>query len=210
MLTIDGKRVCESLAEVVAPERAALAVIDIENSPRWAEGSDRAIFDKVKSLTQGARSVGLPVFYFYNFRGPGTRNISAAYLRVLMNLGHSVAELNTRFAPDGERMQVHPGLEPTPDDIIIPKHRGSAFEGTDFHLLLRTLQRESVILVGCSTDWCVEATAWDGNGKDYYMVVVEDCVRSPRPDGHEAALRQFRAIGLDVTTSSELTRIWEL
>ena len=142
MLTIDGKQVCESLAEVVDPCRAALAVIDIENVPRWGEGPDRVIFDKVR---------------------------------------------------------VHPGLEPREGDHILSKHRGCAFEGTDFDLMLRTLRRESVVLVGCSTDWCL----------DYYVAVVGDCTRSPRPAGHEAALRQFRDIGLDVTTSEELLSLWE-
>ena len=91
----------------------------------------------------------------------------------------------------------------------MPKDRGSALEGTDFQLLLRSLQRETIILVGCSTDWCVEATAWDATNKDYYVVVVEDCVRSPRPDGHRAALQQFRAIGLDVVSSRDLQALWK-
>ena len=39
---------------------------------------------------------------------------------------------------------------------------------------MRTLQRETVVVTGCSTDWCVEATAWDGNGLDYYLVMVSD------------------------------------
>ena len=142
MLTIDGKQVCESLAEVVDPSRAALAVVDIENVPRWDEGPDRVIFDKVR---------------------------------------------------------VHPGLQPREGDHILSKHRGCAFEGTDFDLMLRTLRRESVVLVGCSTDWCL----------DYYVAVAGDCTRSPRPAGHEAALRQFRDIGLDVTTSEELLSLWE-
>ena len=208
MLTIDGKRVCETLAEVVDPCRAALAVIDIENSAMWDEGSDKVILQKVKRLTQAARGAGVPVFFFYNFRGPGLRNFSAAYLRALINLGHPVDELRTRFEPSAERMRVHRSLEPAPEDIVIPKDRGSAFKGTDLDLLLRTLQRESVVVVGCSTDWCVEATAWDGNGHDYYLVMVEDCLRSPRTAGHEAALAQFRAIGLDLTTSSELLQLW--
>ncbi len=49
------------------------------------------------------------------------------------------------------------------------------------------MQRESVVVVGCSTDWCVEATVWDGNGLDHYLVMVEDCLRSLRPDGRRAA-----------------------
>ncbi len=209
MLTIDGKRVCEALAEVVDPGRAALAVIDIENSPMWDDGSDRAILERVQRLVQAARAAGVPVFFFYNFRGPGLRNFSAAYLRALINLGHPAEELQTRFEPAADRMRVHPCLEPAPGDVVIPKDRGSAFKGTDFDLLLRTLQRETVVVTGCSTDWCVEATAWDGNGLDYYLVMVEDCLRSPRPDGHKAALRQFRAIGLDLTTSAELLHLWE-
>ena len=58
-------------------------------------------------------------------------------------------------------------------------------------------------------DWCLEATAWRAANKDYYVAVVGDCTRSPRPAGHEAALRQFRDIGLDVTTSEELLPLWE-
>ena len=208
MLTIDGKRVCNTLAEVVDPSRAALAVIDIENSSIWDDGPDRLILNKVKRLLQAARDACVPVFFFYNFRGPGLHNFSAAYLRALINMGHPADDLLTRFEPAPDRMRVHPCLEPSRGDIVIPKNRGSAFKGTDFDLLLRTLQRESIIVTGCSTDWCVEATAWDGNGLDYYLVMVEDCLRSPRPDSHEAALRQFRTIGLDMTTSSELLYLW--
>ncbi|MDE0221638.1 MAG: cysteine hydrolase [Spirochaetaceae bacterium] len=127
----------------------------------------------------------------------------------VINLGHPADELRTRFEPAADRMRVHPRLEPAPGDVVIPKDRGSAFKGTDFDLLLRTLQRETVVVTGCSTDWCVEATAWDGNGLDYYLVMVSDCLRSPRPDGHRAALRQFRAIGLDLTTSADLLHLWE-
>ncbi len=209
MFTIEGKRVCQTIAEVLSPERAVLAVIDIENSPMWEQGSDGVIFAKVKALTQAARAAGLPVFFFYNQRGPGLQDISPAYIRVLMNLGNAPAQLVSRLAPDNELMQVHPGLESESGDFIIPKHRGSAFEGTDFQLLLRSLQRETIVLVGCSTDWCVEATAWDATNKDFYVVVVDDCVRSPRPEGHEAALKQFRAIGLDVVSSQALLALWD-
>ena len=208
MFTIEGKRVCQTIAEVLSPERAVLAVIDIENSPMWEQGSDGVIFAKVKALTQAARATGLPVFFFYNQRGPGLQDISPAYIRVLMNLGNAPAQLVSRLAPDNELMQVYPGLEPESGDFIIPKHRGSAFEGTDFQLLLRSLQRETIVLVGCSTDWCVEATVWDATNKDFYVVVVDDCVRSPRPEGHEAALKQFRAIGLDVVSSQALLALW--
>ena len=151
MLTIDGKQVCESLAEVVDPRRAALAVIDIENVPMWDEGPDRVVFDKVKVLTGAARCRGVPVFYFYNHCNRGLTDVSAAVIRVWLNLGHHPDRLHEEFEPDFDQVRVHPGLEPQEGDHILPKHRGCAFEGTDFELLLRTLGRESVVLVGCST-----------------------------------------------------------
>ena len=199
MLTIDGKQVCESLAEVVDPCRAALAVIDIENVPRWDAGTDRVIFDKVKLLAAAAR----------RHRNRGLTDASAAVIRTWLNLGHDPGRLHEEFEPDYDKVRVHPGLEPREGDHVLPKHRGCAFEGTDFDLMRRTLRRESVVLVGCSTDWCLEATAWSATNKDYYVAVVGDCTRSPRPAGHEAALRQFRDIGLDVTTSEELLGLWE-
>ncbi len=70
MLTIDGKRVCETLAEVVDPGRAALAVIDIENSSMWDDGPDRAILERVKGLVQAARAAGVPVFFFLTSGAP--------------------------------------------------------------------------------------------------------------------------------------------
>ena len=210
MLKIEGKSVCESLEEVVSPDRAVLAIIDIENSDIWSKGCGRAMLERVRELTVAARNAGLPVIFFYNTRGPRLQNISPAYLRVLMNLGSKPEELAEQFKPDNDQMRVHPDLDPQPRDIIIPKDRGDAFEGTNFELLLRTCRRETVVLVGCSTDWCLEATAWAATNKDYYVVIVEDCVSSHRPDGHEAALKQFRTIGLDVVASPQLLDIWGL
>ncbi|MDP6114009.1 MAG: cysteine hydrolase [Planctomycetota bacterium] len=208
MLTISGRKVCESVSEVVSPERAVLAVIDIEDSEMWSKGADAIILQKVKELIESARNINLPVFYFFNQRGPSLNNISPAYIRVLMNLGWDIERIRTEW-PEGEAVgALHPDFNPRPIESVLPKGRGAAFEGTDFELLLKSMQRESVILVGCSTDWCLEATAWYATNKDYYTVVVEDCVRGPRPDGHAAALKQFRAIGLDVLDSSELSKIW--
>ena len=63
MQNIDGKNVCESLAEVVDPCRAALVVVDIENSSMWDSGPDNVILKKVKSLTDSARAAGVPIFF---------------------------------------------------------------------------------------------------------------------------------------------------
>ncbi|HIM55716.1 MAG TPA: cysteine hydrolase [Candidatus Latescibacteria bacterium] len=149
-------------------------------------------------------------FLLLNQRGPGLRHISAAYIRVLMNLGHDTEEkLHEVCGSKDDEVAVNSHLDPQPEDFVLPKRRGDAFQDAGFELLLRTLQRETLVLVGCSTDWCLEATAWAATNKDYYVVVAEDCTRSPRPDGHEAALIQFRTIGLDVVNSQELTELWQ-
>ena len=79
--------------------------------------------------------------------------------------------------------------------------------GTDLDVILRSNGILSLVLVGCSTDWCVEATVWDSTGRDYYAVMLQDCVQGPRPDGHEAALKQMAVIA-DVASSEDVIGIW--
>ncbi|WP_170476408.1 cysteine hydrolase family protein [Ruegeria arenilitoris] len=73
-------------------------------------------------------------------------------------------------------------------DYIVPKRRYSAFFGTDFEILLRGLQVNTLILCGGLTDVCVHYTFVDAHQSDYFCRVVEDCVAGSSIEAHEAAL----------------------
>ena len=54
------------------------------------------------------------------------------------------------------------GIKPLPGEIIINKHRYSAFIDTDLDLILRSKGIRTLILTGIGTGICVVSTARDG------------------------------------------------
>jgi nicotinamidase-related amidase len=76
-----------------------------------------------------------------------------------------------------------------PGDYLVPKRRYSAFYGTDFEILLKGLNVQTLILTGGLTDVCVHYTFVDGHQGNYYCRVVEDCVGGSSEDAHNASLR---------------------
>ena len=57
--------------------------------------------------------------------------------------------------------EIHPATAPLEGDVIIKKHRYSAFYGTDLEIVLRGLGVDAVVIAGVTTENCCHATARD-------------------------------------------------
>ena len=86
--------------------------------------------------------------------------------------------------------EVVAALAPRDADLIVPKHRWSAFHGTYLDLALRARKADTVILVGASTDVGIASTAFAARDLDYNLVVVEDACTSPEKDNHDQLMRR--------------------
>lgn len=75
----------------------------------------------------------------------------------------------------GASAVIHPAVAPEANDIIITKHRVSAFAGTDLELILRANDIDTLILFGIATSGVVLATFCHAADADYRLVVVRDC-----------------------------------
>jgi nicotinamidase-related amidase len=64
----------------------------------------------------------------------------------------------------------------------------SPFHGTNLDLLLRTLEVDTLLLTGVTTDLVVLSTARDGHDRDYEIVVLEDATATANDELHQAAL----------------------
>jgi ureidoacrylate peracid hydrolase len=60
------------------------------------------------------------------------------------------------------------------DEIIVKKHRYSAFYGTDLEIILRGLGIDTVVIAGVTTENCCHATARDALFRDYKVVFLSD------------------------------------
>jgi nicotinamidase-related amidase len=210
---IFGKQVCETLHEVLDPCRCALLPIDIQNDAMRREGKIAhsgkdidgmlEILPRCAELMAEARRIGVPIIHIQVIDMPGGASDSPAWLRA-----KGIIAGVTDFFVDGTwGAEFCEECAPLPGELVVRKHRSSAFRGTNLDQILRSNGIETVVIIGEQTPGCVDATLRDSTYYDYYAVLVEDCVAAFDLRLHEAALTIQRARH-DVCTSDRVVEIW--
>ena len=103
----------------------------------------------------------------------------------------------------GSSGAIHPALGPEPADIIVTKHRVSAFVGTDLEMILRANNIDSIVLFGIATSGVVLSTLLEANDKDYRLVVIADCCADLDMELHRTLLERFFPTRAEVITTEE-------
>jgi ureidoacrylate peracid hydrolase len=204
-----------TLAEKVSPEHTALLIIDVQNDFCHPDGAiarmgqdtsyAREVVGPIVGLVESARQADLPVIFV---RVSATPETDSPVWRLR---GQGGSLLDPRAVPivwEGTWGAEFYGVIPEPGDLVITKHRYSAFYGTKLEVVLRSRGIQTLILTGVQTNICVESTAREGMMRDYYIVIPSDCVATSSPADQEASLGNIRhAFGV-VTTSSEIVQVW--
>ena len=90
--------------------------------------------------------------------------------------------------PEGE---IHPAVAPEGNDIVVVKHRVSAFTGTDLDMILRANDIDTLILYGIATSGVVLATLLEAVDADYRSFVIGDCCETASPKCMPASLKKY-------------------
>jgi ureidoacrylate peracid hydrolase len=118
---------------------------------------------------------------------------------------HIVAGL----APDAEGTDWDPQVVPAAGDIEVIKRRYSAFFGTELDALLRERGIETVVLIGLTTNVCVQSSVRDAWQLDYNTVTLSDCCAEVGQENQESSLAfNARNFG-SVQTSDALIAHWQ-
>jgi ureidoacrylate peracid hydrolase len=194
-----------SLAERFAPRQTALVVIDVQND--FCDPVDfpaaRPMLPRLERLLTVARAVGVKVIY--------TQVILDERTSTPVWLSRYAGRPNRHFycAEGTPGADFYPQTAPQPGDLVVVKHRYSAFLGTDFELVLRAHGITALVFTGISTNGCVESSVRDAHQRDYWVVTVSDCCAAATSELHEGALRGIAWNFGTVATADELTRLWE-
>jgi nicotinamidase-related amidase len=209
------------LEQLLEPSGSALVLVDLQVDfcdPEGAFGrlgadltAYPAVVTRVERLLAAAREAGVLVVHLQNTTMAGDRASSPAQRRF-------ARRLQQRFRPEGPFEPVceagspgHaflPALAPRPEEPVVPKYRSSGFAGTPLDLILRSNGIGTVVLVGATTEGCVESTARDGLFLDYSMVVVADGVASDDAEQHAASMLLMRH-RFDVVPAATVLRAWK-
>ena len=104
----------------------------------------------------------------------------------------------------GEGGRIHPALGPAGDDIVVTKHRISAFAGTDLDMILRAKEIDTLVMFGIATSGVVLSTLLDAVDADYRVIVVADCCADLDADVHKVLVEKFFPRRGAVVTSTDL------
>jgi nicotinamidase-related amidase len=96
---------------------------------------------------------------------------------------------------------IHPAVAPEPGEVVVTKHRVSAFAGTELDMILRANGIETLILAGITTSGVVLSTVRHAADADYRIMVVEDCCSDKDEEAHRVLVeRVFPAQAIVVVT----------
>ena len=104
---------------------------------------------------------------------------------------------------DGPAGEVHPALGPEAGDIVVTKHRVSAFAGTDLEMILRAKDIRTLVMFGIATSGVVLSTLLEASDGDYDPVVISDCCADMNADLHHALLTHLFPRRATIITSDE-------
>ncbi|MFD2618118.1 cysteine hydrolase family protein [Terrilactibacillus laevilacticus] len=179
--------------DILDPAHTALVIVDVQNDFCHEEGSmakqgldtsmARGMIPQLKQLIQQARDYHVPIIFIQTIHEKSTD--SETWIRRLKDKSHAnVCRKNTWGSEFFE-------LTPTPDDIIVIKHRYSAFINTRLDSILRTLKIRTLLMTGVSTNVCVESTARDGFMLDYDIILLSDCTAAFSEKAHHMTLENI-------------------
>ena len=97
----------------------------------------------------------------------------------------------------------------SPREVVVNKHRFSAFWDTDLDLILRSNGIKTVVMTGVATSGCVESTTRDAFFNDYYTVTVGDCCAEASEEFHNNSLAIIGTTFGLVVNCDDLIGIWQ-
>src|SRR5215471_9573786 len=201
--------------ERIDPASTALLVIDVQNDFALPQGVCGLVgddvspvapmIDRLKVLIAAARRANLLIIFMRTIYDDVVLSPTLAEQYARRGYPNSICLTGSHGAEFVE------GIDPreAPNEIVLTKHRYSAFWGSAIDLFLRTNGIRSLVLAGIATEVCVESTARDAFFRDYQVVLVDDCMSSFSPERHAATLTVVgRSFGV-VASSEQIRDIWD-
>lgn len=175
----------------------------LESIKRWSiscgENAWKAL-PAIKALILAGRAKGIPVIYTAGsrFRCDGWDAGSWNW-----KLGPIVDD-----SPDAEPVSVdgyaiNDEIKPGPRDILIVKHKPSAFHATPLNSFLTLFGADSLIVVGGITSGCVRATVLDAFNENYRVAIIEEGCFDRFEASHAMSLFDLHAKYADVVGIDE-------
>ncbi|HDR4559122.1 cysteine hydrolase [Bacillus cereus] len=136
--------------------QTALIIIDVQKAfqlPYWGERNNLFAEENMKSLLEEWRKRKQPVFHIQHVNKENVQSM---------------------FYEGAETVNFKEEVQPLPNEIIIRKSVNSAFIGTNLEEQLREKKCNAVVIIGLTTNHCVETTTRMAGNLGFTTYLVSD------------------------------------
>ena len=157
---------------------------------------------RAATVLRAARNTGMTVVHVQVGFRPGLPEVSGR--NKLFAAIKSSSQHQKLF--EGATGAINPALGPEVDDIVVTKHRVSAFAGTDLEMILRAKDIDTLVLFGIATSGVVLSTLLHACDADYQLVVIADCCADLDAELHGTLLKRLFPQRAAVVTAAEFVQ----
>jgi nicotinamidase-related amidase len=180
--------------------RTALLVMDLQTDILARVGDQgAAVLERTAGLIAAAREAQLPVIYVVVGFRPGYPELSSR------NASFAAVSQAGRFVVATPGSDIALAVRPQEGDVVVVKHRVSAFAGTDLEMILRAKGIDTLVLCGIATGGVILSTVRHGADADYRQLVVKDCCADADEEVHRVLTEKVLARQATVVSASEVT-----
>lgn len=183
----------------IEPKSTALLAMDFQAGIVEGYASDREnLLNRTAGLLGAARRAKISIVYIVVGFRPGHAEVSPR------NLSFSAIRQSGRFLPGDPATAIHPAVAPVEGDIVVTKHRVSAFAGTDLEMILRAKGIDHLILMGIATSGVVLSTTRHAADADYRITIVRDCCADRDEEVHRVLLDKVFVRQAAIVTAADV------
>lgn len=165
------------------PKTSALLVMDYQvGIVEGYANNQQALLGRMAHVLMAARKANMAIIYVVVGFRAGYPEVSER------NLSFSAIRQSSRFSPQDAAAAIHPALAPREGDIVVTKHRVSAFAGTDLDMILRARNIETMVLTGIATSGVILSTTRHAADADYRIVILRDCCEDRDGEVHRVLM----------------------
>jgi nicotinamidase-related amidase len=186
------------------PARTAVLSMDMQNGIVAIYAANAPdLVSRCADVLKAARGCGIKVIHIRVGFRPGLPEVSER------NLLFGAVKSSDRHQQlfQGTSGDIHPELGPDASDIVVTKHRVSAFAGTDLAMILRAQQIDTLVLFGIATSGVVLSTLLEASDADFRLIVVEDCCIDSDSDVHSCLVEKLFPRRSAVVTAEEFVTV---
>jgi nicotinamidase-related amidase len=167
----------------------------------YAREAKDAFLVRVATVLNHARAAGMTIIHIQVGFRPGLPEISSR--NALFGAIKSSDQHQRLFR---EPLGLIPDtIAPQGEEIVITKHRISAFAGTDLAMILRAREIDTLVLYGIATSGVVLSTLTEAADADYRLAVIGDCCADLDAALHDCLIQRFFPTRGSVFSSESFT-----